>query len=105
MGNESEGSLELWAVPRMVVTTQVVAGVVFLLMALVNLVGDQPSGWERFIGVVAAVVAGMAFGVGSCMHFQSRMVRRHIAAWHPDVPVPEGRRSRPGPTRAEPGTG
>ena len=73
------GELRLWAAPRMVVVTQFLAGVVFLVMALVNLVGGEPSGWERFIGVVAALVAGMAFGVAGSMQVQGRMVRRHLA--------------------------
>jgi hypothetical protein len=93
MDTEPEGSLDLWAVPRMVVTTQLAAGAVFLLMALVNLLQAHPSGWERFIGVVAAVVAGMAFGVGGVLRSQGRMVRRHMAAWHPDLPVPQRRRA------------
>ena len=99
MDTEPEGSLGLWAVPRIVVVTQLLAGAVFLCMALVNLVGGQPTGFERLIGVVAALVAGMAFGVGGSLRVQSRMVRRHMATWHPDVPVPERRRE----ARIEPG--
>ena len=94
MDAEPEATADLWAVPRIVVTTQLIAGAVFLLMALVNLAGSHPSGWERFIGVVAALVAGMAFGVAGCLRAQGLMVRRHMAAWHPDVPVQESRRSR-----------
>lgn len=74
----SETDLGLWVAPRMVVVTQFLAGVVFLVMALVNLLGDEPSGGERFIGVVAALVAGMAFGVAGSMRVQGRMVRRHL---------------------------
>ena len=94
MDTEPEASVDLWAVPRVVVTTQLIAGAVFLLMALVNLAGSDPTGWERFIGVVAALVAGMAFGVAGSLRAQGRMVRRHMAAWHPDVPVAESRRTR-----------
>lgn len=86
MDSEPEGSLGLWAVPRIVVVTQFVAGAVFLLMALVNLAGAEPSGWERFLGVLSALVAGMAFGVAGSLQALARMVRRHMAAWHPDVP-------------------
>jgi len=75
---EAVEDVRLWAAPRMVVVTQFLAGVVFLVMALVNLVGDDPSGWERFIGVVAALVAGMAFGVAGSLRMQARMVRRHL---------------------------
>ncbi|MGY2875604.1 HAMP domain-containing protein [Marmoricola sp. URHA0025 HA25] len=93
MDSEPEGSLGLWAVPRVVVVTQFVAGAVFLLMALVNLAGSEPSGWERFLGVAAALVAGMAFGVAGSLRALGRMVRRHMDAWHPDVPAPEARRT------------
>lgn len=89
MDSEPEGSLGLWAVPRVVVVTQFIAGAVFLLMALVNLAGAHPSGWERFLGVAAALVAGMAFGVAGSLRALGRMVRRHMASWHPDVPAPE----------------
>ena len=75
---QTEEDVRLWAAPRMIVLTQFVAGVVFLVMALVNLLGDHPSGWQRFIGVIAAVVAGMAFGVAGSLRFQGRMVRRHL---------------------------
>ena len=75
---EAVEEVRLWAAPRMVVVTQFLAGVVFLVMALVNLVGEEPSGWERFIGVVAALVAGMAFGVAGSLRMQARMVRRHL---------------------------
>jgi hypothetical protein len=91
MDSEPEGSLGLWAVPRIVVVTQLVAGAVFLAMALVNVAGDDPGGWERFLGVTAALVAGMAFGVAGSLRVLGRMVRRHMAAWHPDVPDPVGR--------------
>jgi hypothetical protein len=67
----------------MIVVTQFIAGVVFLVMALVNLLGDHPSGWQRFIGVVAAVVAGMAFGVAGSLRLQGRMVRRHLDTCRP----------------------
>jgi hypothetical protein len=93
MNSEPEGSLGLWAVPRIVVVTQFVAGAVFLVMALVNLAGEHPSGWERFLGVAAALVAGMAFGVAGTLRALGRMVRRHMQAWHPDVP--ESDRLRP----------
>jgi len=85
---------DLWAVPRIVVTTQFVAGGVFLLMALVNLLGAHPSGWQRFLGIVAAVVAGMAFGVAGTLRSAGQMVRRHMAAWHPESPVAQSRRQR-----------
>jgi hypothetical protein len=85
---------DLWAVPRIVVTTQLVAGGVFLLMALVNLVGPDQSAWQRVLGLVAAVVSGMAFGVAGSLRSQGRMVRRHMAAWHPDSPIAESRRPR-----------
>jgi hypothetical protein len=80
---EAQEDARLWAAPRMVVVTQFIAGVVFLVMALVNLLGDHPSGWERFIGVVAAVVAGMAFGVAGSLRLQGRMVRRHLETCRP----------------------
>jgi protein-S-isoprenylcysteine O-methyltransferase Ste14 len=83
-----EGELRLWAAPRMVVVTQFVAGVVFLVMALVNLAGSEPSGWERFIGVVAALVAGMAFGVAGSLRVQGRMVRRHLAGCQAPTTAP-----------------
>jgi hypothetical protein len=86
MDSEPEGSLGLWAVPRVVVVTQFVAGAVFLVMALVNVAGDDPSGWERFLAVAAALVAGMAFGVAGSLQALGRIVRRHMAAWHPDIP-------------------
>ena len=95
MDSEPEGSLGLWAVPRIVVVTQFVAGAVFLVMALVNIAGDAPSGWERFLAVAAALVAGMAFGVAGSLRALGRMVRRHMAAWHPDVPVSESDRVAP----------
>jgi hypothetical protein len=78
--NESDSvpSLQLWAAPRIIVVTQFLAGAVFLVMALVNLLGDEPSGGERFIGVLAAVVSGMAFGVAGSLQVQGRMVRRHL---------------------------
>ena len=78
--------VRLWAAPRIVVVTQALAGVVFLAMALVNLLGDHPSGWERFIGVIAAVVAGMAFGVAGSLRVQGRMVRRHLDTHHRTTP-------------------
>ena len=84
---ETNEDVRLWAAPRMVVVTQFVAGLVFLVMALVNLLGDHPSGWERFIGVVAAVVAGMAFGVAGSLRFQGRMVRRHLETCGVDRPI------------------
>jgi hypothetical protein len=88
-----EGELRLWAAPRMVVVTQFAAGVVFLVMALVNLAGAEPSGWERFVGVVAALVAGMAFGVAGSLRVQGRMVRRHLAGCQASATGPA-----PGPT-------
>jgi hypothetical protein len=94
MDTEPEASADLWAVPSVVVTTQLIGGAVFLLMALVNLAGPDPSGGERFIGVLAALAAGMAFGVAGSLRSQGRMVRRHMTAWHPDVPVPGSRRPR-----------
>jgi hypothetical protein len=75
---EPEPELQLWAAPRVIVVTQFLAGAVFLVMALVNLLVDQPSGWQRFIGVLAAVVSGMAFGVAGSLQVQGRMVRRHL---------------------------
>jgi hypothetical protein len=72
--------VRLWAAPSIVVVTQALAGCVFLGMALVNLLGDHPSGWQRFIGVIAALVAGMAFGVAGSVRVQGTMVRRHLAA-------------------------
>jgi hypothetical protein len=90
MSSEPEGSLGLWAVPRIVVVTQFVGGAVFLLMALVNVAGSDPSGWERLLGVAAALAAGMAFGVAGSLRALGRMVRRHMEAWHPDLPdLPE----------------
>jgi hypothetical protein len=80
---EAQEDARLWAAPRMIVVTQFIAGVVFLVMALVNLLGDHPSGWQRFIGVVAAVVAGMAFGVAGSLRVQGRMVRRHLDTCQP----------------------
>ena len=87
MDTEPEGSLGLWAVPRVVVVTQFVGGAVFLLMALVNVAGAHPSGWERFLGVAAALVAGMAFGTAGSLRAFGRMVRRHMQTWHPDAGV------------------
>jgi hypothetical protein len=75
---QTEPELQLWAAPRVLVVTQFLAGAVFLVMALVNLLVDQPSGWQRFIGVLAAVVSGMAFGVAGSLQVQGRMVRRHL---------------------------
>jgi len=83
---EQVEEVRLWAAPRIVVVTQAIAGVVFLVMALVNLLGDRPSGWERFIGVIAAVVAGMAFGVAGSLRVQGRMVRRHLDTHHRTTP-------------------
>lgn len=88
---EADEPVSLWAAPRMVVVTQAVAGVVFLVMALVNLLGAHPSGWQRFIGVVAAVVSGMALGVAGSMRVQARMVRRHLGTCQ--TTQPELRRS------------
>ena len=82
---EEVEDVRLWAAPPIVVVTQALAGVVFFVMALVNLLGDHPSGWERFIGVVAAVVAGMAFGVAGSLRVQGRMVRRHLDTHHRSV--------------------
>jgi hypothetical protein len=92
MDNEPEGSLGLWAVPRIVVVTQFVGGAVFLLMAVVNVAGADPGG--RFLGVAAALVAGMAFGVAGSLRALGRMVRRHMETWHPDAPVIEGSGTR-----------
>jgi hypothetical protein len=75
---EAVEDVRLWAAPRMVVVTQFLAGVVFLVMALVNLVGDDPSGWERFIGVVAALDAEGHPGDEGSLRMQARMVRRHL---------------------------
>jgi hypothetical protein len=86
---EAQEDARLWAAPRMIVVTQFIAGVVFLVMALVNLLGHHPSGWQRFIGVVAAVVAGMAFGVAGSLRVQGRMVRRHLDTCRPVSVQPE----------------
>lgn len=86
---ESEEDVRLWAAPRMIVVTQFLAGVVFLVMALVNLLGDHQSGWDRFVGVIGAVVAGMAFGVAGSLRLQGRMVRRHLSTCHPTSPPVE----------------
>ena len=83
---EEVEDVRLWAAPRVVVVTQALAGVVFLVMALVNLLGDHPSGWERFIGVIAAIVAGMAFGVAGSLRVQGQMVRRHLDTHHRSTP-------------------
>jgi hypothetical protein len=78
---EPEADLRLWAAPRMVIVTQFAGGVVFLLLALTNLTGD-PSGWHRVLAVIAALVGGVAFGVGGSLSVHGTMVRRHMAAWH-----------------------
>jgi hypothetical protein len=78
----SQAELRLWVAPRMVVVTQFLAGVVFLVMALVNLAGSDPSGWERLLGVLTSLVAGMAFGVAGSLRVQGRMVRRHLESCH-----------------------
>ena len=87
---EPEAELRLWAAPRMVIVTQIAGGAVFLLMALTNLVGDQ-SGWHRFLGALAALVAGVAFGVGGSLSVHGRMVRRHMEAWHAEGTTPHPR--------------
>ena len=84
---EPEADLRLWAAPRMVVVTQFAGGVVFLLLALTNLTGD-PSGWHRFLAVLAALVGGVAFGVGGSLSVHATMVRRHMEAWHAEGVVP-----------------
>jgi len=99
MDAERAGHVELWVVPPIVITSELVGGAVFLLIALVNLLEDDPTGWDLLVGIVAAVASGMAFGVAGSLGVQSRMVTRHMAAWHPDIPVPSSRRTivRPGP--------
>lgn len=92
---EPEADLRLWAAPRMVIVTQFAGGVVFLLLALTNLTGD-PSGWHRFLAVLAALVGGVAFGVGGSLSVHATMVRRHMEAWHAEGVVPQ---QGPGTTR------
>jgi hypothetical protein len=40
-----------------------------------------------FLGVAAALVAGMAFGTAGSLRAFGRMVRRHMQTWHPDAAV------------------
>ena len=88
---EPEADLRLWAAPRMVIVTQFAGGAVFVLLALTNLVGE-PSGWHRFLAVLAALVGGVAFGVGGSLSVHATMVRRHMEAWHAEGVVPQPRR-------------
>jgi hypothetical protein len=53
MDSEAEGSLRLRAVPRIAVVLQLVAGAVSSVVALVNIAGHDPSGWEQLPGVAA----------------------------------------------------
>ena len=55
--------------------TELLAGVVFLGIALSHLVAGDPTGWDRFIGGSAALVSGLNLGAAGSLHFQSRMVR------------------------------
>jgi hypothetical protein len=84
---EPEAELELWAAPRMVIVTQFAGGVVFVILALTNLLADT-GGWQRFLGVLAAVVGGVAFGVGGSLAAHGRLVRRHMEVWHADGTTP-----------------
>lgn len=76
----------------MVVVTELVTSVVLLGVALSNLVSEDPTAWERFSGLAAALVSGLSLGVGLTLYLQGRMVQRHMAAQHPGVPVPASRR-------------
>jgi hypothetical protein len=87
---EPEAELQLWAAPPMVVVTQFVGGVVFVILALTNLLGDT-NGWHRFLGVLAAIVGGVAFGVGGSLSAHARMVRRHVEVWHGEGAVVQPR--------------
>ncbi len=60
----------------------------FLIAALSDLAGENPTAWERFLGLAAALVSGLALGIGASLHRQRRMVSRHMASQHPGVPVP-----------------
>lgn len=61
---QAPGSL---ASRRSVLVTQLLAGVVFLGIAVIHLVAADPTGWDRFIGGSAALVSGLNLGavVGS----------------------------------------
>lgn len=92
MRNRSGRAGALWAPPRSVVVTQVLLGLVMLAVAVTSTPDATPSAWDRFNGLAAAVVAGLAFGVAASMLVQGGMVRRHMEAEHPGEPIPRSRR-------------
>lgn len=87
---ERDGQVRgLWEPPRSAFVTQALLGVMLLVMAVTALLLGEPGAWDRVIGLGAALMAGMSFGVVLGLFGMRRMVRRHMAADHPGVPVPQ----------------
>ena len=91
--SQHEEAAGRWASPRVVVVTELLTFVVMLGVAVSNLASEDPGTWERFSGLAAALVSGLALGGGITLYLQGRMVRGHMAAQHPGVPVPTSRRA------------
>ena len=94
MSGETDQADGLWEPPRTTIVMEIVLGVVMLGVAATNL-GADPTGWERVGGYLAALVGGLAIGVGLCLVHQGRMVRRHMATQHPGVAIPSAPKRRP----------
>ena len=88
MKSQGEEAAGLWAPEGAVVASQLAVFAVLLITAVSNLAGESPTEWQRFLGLAAALVSGLALGNGASLYRQRRMVRLHMASQHPGVPVP-----------------
>jgi ABC-type nitrate/sulfonate/bicarbonate transport system permease component len=93
MDHQREEASGLWAPPVVVAVSQLVTFAALLVVAWTNLAGENPTSWERFLGFAAALVSGLALGVGVCLYRQGRTVRHHMASQHPGAPVPTSPRA------------
>ena len=86
MSNDSQVH-GLWIHPRATLVTQPLLASMFLLLAWGNLFGDHSNTWDRAMGFAQALLSGLLFGVTLTVIMWRRMVRRHMDADHPGVPV------------------
>jgi len=91
MDTKSDRATALWAPSRSHLAGLLLIGVALLGAGASNLSFTDLD--ERaFMGLVAVFVSGLTFGVILGLFRQRRMVHRHMATDHPDVPVRDGPR-------------
>jgi len=91
MSDANPPTTGLWVAPVGLIVFQAGIAVLFLLVAVTHLLGDDPSSWDRAMGFAAAAVCGLGAGATMGMWTQRRMVERHLNLCHGGVEAPTSR--------------